>query len=103
MSDISRRKARCSEAASKVRTRYAERADDLNKAGKLILEAIIDSPGAEMKSARGTWWGAVNGVTYAVDHQMGKTDDGRLTSAWFGPRASMKQQAVELAVKYATA
>jgi phage/plasmid-like protein (TIGR03299 family) len=75
--------------------------DDLNRVGRTILEAICDSPGADLKSAKGTWWGAVNGVTYAVDHDLGKTDDTRMTSAWFGPRAQLKQQAVELAVQYA--
>lgn len=79
----------------------AIRATDLNKAGKLILDSILESPGADLPSARGTWWGAVNGVTYAVDHEMGRTDDSRLTSAWFGQRATLKQQAVELAVQYA--
>jgi len=79
----------------------AVRACDLNKAGKMILDAIISSPGSDMPSAQGTWWGAVNGVTYAVDHQMGRTDDSRLTSAWFGQRASLKERAVELAVAYA--
>jgi hypothetical protein len=81
----------------------ATRATDLNRAGKLILDAILESPGAELASTRGTWWGAVNGVTYAVDHQMGRTADSRLTSAWFGQRAAVKQQAVELAVQYANA
>jgi phage/plasmid-like protein (TIGR03299 family) len=78
------------------------RTTDLNRAGKLILDSILDSPGADMESARGSWWGAVNGVTYAVDHEMGRTDDSRLTSAWFGARAQLKQQAVELDVQYAS-
>jgi len=88
------------EGARKVQ---ATRAADLNRAGKMILDAILESPGSDLPSTRGTWWGAVNGVTYAVDHQMGRTDDSRLTSAWFGQRATVKQQAVELAVAYATA
>jgi len=86
------------EAAHVARTIQAT---DLNRAGKMILNAILESPGAEMESAKGTWWGAVNGVTYAVDHEMGRTDDSRMTSAWFGARSTLKQQAVELAVRYA--
>jgi hypothetical protein len=74
---------------------------DLNKAGKVILDAIIDSPGSDLPSAKGTYWGAVNGVTYAVDHKMGTSEDSRLTNAWFGQRASLKQKALDLAVEYA--
>lgn len=77
------------------------RETDLNRAGRQILESILTSPGADLPSARGTWWGALNGVTHAVDHVIGRNDDTRLTSAWFGDRATLKQQAVELAVEYA--
>ncbi len=80
----------------------AVRETDLNRVGRTILESILTSPGSELESARGTWWGAVNGVTHAVDHVIGRTDDSRLTSAWFGDRANLKQQAVELAVDYAS-
>ena len=31
-------------------------------------EAITFAPGAELQSAKGTWWGAYNGVTYQADH-----------------------------------
>jgi len=75
---------------------------DLNRTGKLILDAMINSPGADMKSAKGTVWGALNGVTYAIDHQIGRTDDSRLTSAWFGVRGQMKKQAEALAFDTAT-
>jgi phage/plasmid-like protein (TIGR03299 family) len=92
-----------SEGREKVREARATRPEDFNRAGKMILDAILESPGADLPSTRGTWWGAVNGVTYAVDHLMGRTDDTRLTNAWFGPRAALKQQAVELAVQYASA
>jgi phage/plasmid-like protein (TIGR03299 family) len=88
-------------AAESTQTAKGIRSTDLNRAGKMILDAILESPGADLPSARGTWWGAVNGVTYAVDHEMGRTDDTRMTAAWFGARANLKQQAVELAVEYA--
>ena len=42
-----------------------------------IWTAMTTSPGHDLKSADGTMWGAVNGVTHWVDHVRGKTDDGR--------------------------
>ena len=77
------------------------RETDLNRAGKLILDAVINAPGADLESSRGTWWGALNGVTYAADHSLGRSADSRLASAWFGPRAALKAQALDLAVQYA--
>jgi phage/plasmid-like protein (TIGR03299 family) len=78
------------------------RETDLNKAGKLILESIVSSPGSDMVSASGTWWGAFNGVTHAVDYTLpAKTDDSRISNAWFGDRAALKVRALDLAVEYA--
>jgi hypothetical protein len=74
---------------------------DLNSVGKSILDSILNSPGSDLPSANGTWWGALSGVTYAADHKLGRTDDSRLTSAWFGDRAKLKNSALNLAVDYA--
>lgn len=76
---------------------------EMNRAGKKVLQAIVDSPGADMESAKGTWWGALNGVTYVVDHTIGYDHDAMLTSAWLGQRASLKENALDLAVEYAEA
>ncbi len=88
-------------ATETSQTVRAVRDTDLNKIGRTILESILTSPGSDLPSARNTWWGAVNGVTHAVDHQLGRTADSRLNSAWFGQRALLKNKAVELAVQYA--
>lgn len=74
---------------------------EMNKAGKKVLDAILQSPGSDMESARGTWWGALNGVTYAVDHTIARDKDAGLTSAWLGKRAGLKEKALDMAVEYA--
>lgn len=74
---------------------------NLGRVGSAILDSIIESPGAELPSAAGTWWGVLNGVTHYVDHVAGRNEDTRLTAAWFGQRANLKQNALELAVQYA--
>ena len=70
---------------------------------KKALEALETSPGAEMKSAAGTYWGAFNAVTYLADHVLGRTPDTRLTSAWYGEYRLFKQRAYGLALDYARA
>jgi phage/plasmid-like protein (TIGR03299 family) len=75
---------------------------NLNSVGKTILDSILSSPGSDLESANGTWWGALSGVTHAADYKLGRTDDSRLTSAWFGPRAQLKSSALNLAVEYAS-
>ena len=74
---------------------------DLGRVGRAILEAIVSSPGAGLESAQGTLWGALNGVTYWVDHQRGRSQDGRLSGAWFGPGDQLKSAALRMAVEMA--
>ena len=75
--------------------------DKLNRVGKSILEAMIDSPGSDLESAKGTLWGAVNGVSYYADHVAGRTQDSRLANAWFGSNDTMKRSAMEVALEMA--
>jgi phage/plasmid-like protein (TIGR03299 family) len=60
--------------------------------------ALEHAPGAMLTSAKGTWWGAVNAVTYVVDHELGKTRDTALKNAWIGNHANTKRRALELAL-----
>lgn len=73
----------------------------LGKVGADILEATFSSPGSQLSTADGTLWGLVNGVTYYVDHVRGRTQDSRLSHAWFGSGATMKEDAVDIAQELA--
>lgn len=78
---------------------------DAGKAGKklsLCVDGLTRSPGAQLPSAKGTLWGAVNALTFAVDHSFGRGADQRLTKAWFGPGAVLKQRAYDEALKLAS-
>lgn len=73
------------------------------KAGeKLMLrltKALFESPGAQLSSARGTLWGALNAVTYDVDHQLpSRSQDTRLDKAWFGAGNNLKARAWQKAL-----
>lgn len=72
---------------------------DLSKSATRALEIINTQPGAEY--ARGSWWQAFNAVTYLTDHEIGRSADTRLQSAWFGPNKNLKVKALETAVEMA--
>ena len=75
---------------------------EFSRTAELVHEAVETSPGADMASARGTWWGALNGVTYVVDHQKKSMAEGNaLHSAWFGSGANLKRKALTKAIQYA--
>lgn len=65
------------------------------------LEVIETQPGASY--AAGTWWSALNAVTYMTDHELGNSRVTRLQSAWYGKGERRKRDAFRLAVKYAKA
>jgi phage/plasmid-like protein (TIGR03299 family) len=74
----------------------------LNRVGKAVLDAIIESPGSHLPSAEGTLWGAVNGVTWFADHvSKSRSDSNRMMSSWFGPNENLKNKALQVAVDMA--
>ncbi len=79
---------------------------DLTPITQRLLALVDTCPGAQLASAKGTWWGAFNTVSFYVDHEAGKNcgqdnPDKRLNQAWFGLRGYLKTRAYNLAVKRA--
>jgi hypothetical protein len=74
---------------------------EISKPAETALAVIDTQPGAE--HALGTWWNALNAVTFATDHLLGRSDDTRLASAWYGVNRQKKINALNLAVEYAEA
>lgn len=74
---------------------------DLSKARPALtalLHTYEHGVGQDEASARGTVWGLVNAVTRYVDHdKKSASRDNRLTSAWFGSGARLKQNAWDAA------
>lgn len=65
-------------------------------------EALEYAPGATISTAAGTWWGALNAVTYVIDHETGRSDRGiAMRNAWLGNTAGIKRRALDLALQYA--
>lgn len=72
---------------------------ELSKNANVALSVVDTQPGADF--ARGTFWQLFNTVTYTTDHLMGRTQDSRLTSAWYGGARNMKTRALETALEMA--
>lgn len=78
----------------------AEAEENENRRLKRFRESLLSAPGQDLKSAKGTWFGALNAVTFSVDHLIGR-DENRLHAAWYGRGSVIKRRALELAVEYA--
>jgi phage/plasmid-like protein (TIGR03299 family) len=52
--------------------------------------------GSDLPGVSGTAWGLLNAVTEYLDHHRGRSQDARLSEAWFGGGATMKQKALDL-------
>ena len=63
------------------------------------MDVLYTQPGSSF--AEGSWWQAFNTVTYMTDHTLGRSQDSRLTSAWYGTNRVRKERALELAKEYA--
>jgi hypothetical protein len=73
--------------------------EDLSRNARLCLDVLETQPGAEF--AQGTWWQALNSVTYVTDHIQGRNADNRLHSQWFGSNQARKLLAANTAVELA--
>ena len=78
-----------------------EKKKEMSISASKALDVVHTQPGAQF--AEGSWWSAFNTVTYMVDHKLGRSQDNRLTSAWFGQGKKVKADALELAVQMAEA
>ena len=68
---------------------------------KRCLELVESQPGAEF--AEGTWWQAINAVTFNTDHLQGRDREKRLHSQWYGTNQQRKVTAFNKVMEYAKA
>jgi phage/plasmid-like protein (TIGR03299 family) len=86
-----------------VLTTKADSKKELSNSAERGLEIVKfdKQPGAEY--GKGTFWELFNTVTYMTDHEIGRSADARLTSAWYGANKNLKTKALETAVEMADA
>lgn len=75
--------------------------EKLTRSAQMAYDVLHTQPGAEY--AQGSWWSALNAVTYVTDHQLGRAGDTRLNSIWYGANRTKKIEAVKKAVEFAEA
>lgn len=81
---------------------FSEKEDQhLSRTAEMVMDLVETQPGAEFK--KGSYWQLFNAVTYACDHKLGRSNDTRLESTWFGTNAKRKLDALNLAVEMAKA
>lgn len=56
-----------------------------------VMDILDNAPGAQPDNA----WGVLNAVTYYSDHVASRTADKRLTNAWFGKTANVKEAVLD--------
>lgn len=66
---------------------------------KQAMLALTHQPGIEF--APGTFWQAVNAVSYVTDHIMARERDTRVYNMWYGSTQVLKQKAMKLAEEFA--
>jgi phage/plasmid-like protein (TIGR03299 family) len=74
---------------------------ELSRTAQRAMEVLVEQPGAEF--AEGSWWTAFNAITYMTDHELGRSTDTRMQSAWYGANRKLKVNALELALEMAEA
>ena len=63
------------------------------KERETLLSLMGSAPGQDLATAKDTLWGAVNAVSYFVDHVRAAGQGPRLDSSWFGSGCNLKNAA----------
>jgi len=74
---------------------------ELSRTARVATDIVETQPGADV--APGSFWNLFNGVTFLVDHHVGRSTDTRVANAWYGGARTLKQKALRRAVELAEA
>lgn len=81
-------------------TSDVEKKDQLSRnAQAAVDDYLVSQPGAEL--GEGSFWQLFNTVTYMTDHVIGRNQDSRLASSWYGTNKNLKVKALDTAVEMA--
>ncbi len=75
--------------------------DKVSRQATICGDVMETQPGANY--GRGSWWQALNAITFTIDHKLSRTADARMSSAWYGQNQTRKVKALHKAVDFAEA
>ena len=79
----------------------AEDAKKETKTEKKVIELFQTGRGAELETAKGTWWGAYNAMAEYLTLERGKDQGRRLDNLWLGSGKQINKKAFETALRLA--
>lgn len=87
----------------KIKQDVPDAANDDGLPDSRMLKQFMDAfeggaPGADLSGSKGTLWGAVNAVTYVLDHVSVRDREKSLRDSFFGYRGDLKRKALKKAV-----
>jgi phage/plasmid-like protein (TIGR03299 family) len=71
-----------------------------SRAAKKAVEALHTQPGAEL--SEGSFWSLYNTVTWMTNHDLGRNNDNRMQSLWYGNNKNVNQNAMNIALEMAS-
>jgi phage/plasmid-like protein (TIGR03299 family) len=63
-----------------------------------VIQLFEEGQGANLKTAKGTYWGAYNAVIEYLSYHQGKNEDSRLGNLWFRGSKKLNQKALAAAL-----
>jgi len=109
--DVENRWQNFCETASKMQERHVSKAEVIDFLTRLykvnpnsseliknrflarMEQSLFNAPGAQKVGSAGTLWGALNAVTYDIDHKATRVADYRMSNGMMGAGSLLKQQA----------
>ncbi len=80
-------------------TKKEEKASEPSRNARIALDMLQQQPGAQF--AEGSMWQGFNSATFVIDHIIGRNNDNRMNSAWFGWGRTKKIEAMKIAMEMA--
>lgn len=80
-------------------TKNEAKKSEPSRNARMAFDIIQQQPGA--KFAEGSFWQGFNAATFMVDHVIGRNNDNRMSSAWFGWGRNKKAEAMRVAMEMA--
>lgn len=66
-----------------------------------VIRLFEEGRGSDLKSAKGTYWGAYNALNEYLGYERGSDKGARLDKMWFGDSATLNRKALDIAIKKA--